>query len=117
MVAAKRDVPSADTRAYSRARKRLPLGVLKSLLRQTATELRAVVQPEQQWWGRRGKAYDGITVLMNGTPANQKVYPQHSNQKAGYGLPLAKLVVWLCITIGAVLEVAIAAFSTSEWQL
>jgi hypothetical protein len=54
---------------------------------------------------------------MSDTPANQKVYPQHSNQKAGCGFPLAKLVVWFCGTTGAVLEVAIAAFNTSEWQL
>lgn len=117
MVAAKVDVPSADTGAYSKARKRLPFGVLKPLLRRSATELTAQVKPEQQWCGRRVKAYDGTTVLMSDTPANQKVYPQHSNQKAGCGFPLAKLVVWFCGTTGAVLEVAIAAFNTSEWQL
>lgn len=48
---------------------------------------------------------------------SQKVYPQHSNQKAGCGFPLAKLVVWFCGTTGAVLEVAIAAFNTSVWKL
>jgi hypothetical protein len=30
---------------------------------------------------------------------------------------LAKLVVWFCVPTGAVLEVAIAAFTTSEWEL
>jgi hypothetical protein len=117
IAAAQADVPSADTGAYSKARKRLPLGVLKPLLRQTATELTAQIKPEQQWCGRRVKAYDGTTVLMSDTPANQAAYPQHSNQKVGCGFPLAKLVVWFCATTGAVLEVAIAAFSTSEWQL
>ncbi len=113
----KEDVPSADTGGYSKARKRLPLGVLKPLLRRSASELTVKVKPEQQWCGRRVKAYDGTTVLMGDTPANQQVYPQHSNQKAGCGFPLAKLVVWFCGTTGAVLEVAIAAFNTSEWQL
>lgn len=111
------DVPSADTGGYSKARKRLPLGVRKPLLRRSASELTAKVKPEQQWCGRRVKAYDGTTVLMSDTPANQKVYPPHRNQKAGCGFPLAKLVVWFCGTTGAVLEVAIAAFHTSEWQL
>ena len=110
-------VPSADTGAYSKARKRLPLGVLKPLLQQTATALESEVKPEQWWCGRRVKAYDGTSILMSDTPANQKVYPQHSNQKAGCGFPLAKLVVWFCGTTGAVLEVAIAAFNTSEWKL
>jgi len=117
MVGANQAVPSADTGAYSKARKRLPLAVLKPLLKRTATELTSVVKPEQQWCGRRVKAYDGTTVLMSDTPANQAVYPQHSNQKVGCGFPLAKLVVWFCGTTGAVMEVAIAPFSTSEWQL
>ena len=110
-------VPSADTGAYSKARKRLPLVVLKPLLEKTAVALQSEVKPEQRWCGRRVKAYDGTTVLMSDTPANQAVYPQHSNQKAGCGFPLAKLVVWFCVTTGAVVEVAIAAFNTSEWQL
>jgi len=32
--------------------------------------------------GRRVKAYDGTTVLMSDTIANQQSYPQHSNQKS-----------------------------------
>ena len=110
-------LPSADTGAYSKARKRLPLSVLKPLLRRTAMALTSEIKPEQRWCGRRVKVYDGTTVLMSDTPANQAVYPQHSNQKGGCGFPLAKLVVWFCGTTGAVLEVAMAAFSTSEWQL
>jgi hypothetical protein len=117
MAAVGETVPSADTGAYSKARKRLPLSILKPLLKQTATALTAAVGPEQRWCGRRVKAYDGTTVLMSDTVANQKAYPQHSNQKAGCGFPLAKLVVWFCGTTGAVLEVAVAAFNTSEWQL
>lgn len=111
------EVPSADTGGYSKARKRLPLAVLQPLLGQTAIALTSQVKPEQRWCGRRVKAYDGTTVLMSDTLANQEVYPQHSNQKVGCGLPLAKLVVWFCGTTGAVLDVAMAAFSTSEWHL
>lgn len=109
--------PSKDTGAYSKARKRLPLEVVKSLFNQSANALQAEVKPEQRWCGRRVKAYDGTTVLMSDTLANQKVYPQHSNQKKGCGFPIAKLVVWFCGTTGAVLEVAIAEWRTSEWQL
>lgn len=54
---------------------------------------------------------------MSDTPANQKSYPQHSNQKPGCGFALAKLVVLFCVTTGAVLEVAIAPFRTSEWEM
>jgi len=84
-------VPS-DTGAYSKARKH-PLTVLQPLLKQTADALQMEVKPEQ-WCGRR--TYDGTTVLMSDTIANQQSYPQHSNQKVGCGFPLAKLVVWFC---------------------
>ena len=117
LAAAGEKVPSADTGGYSKARKRLPLSVLKPLLKRTAVALQAEVKPEQRWCGRRVKAYDGTTVTMNDTPANQKHYPQHSNQKVGCGFPLAKLVVWFCVTTGAVLDVAMAGFTTSEWEL
>jgi len=74
-------VPSADTGAYSKARKRLSLTVLQPLLKQTADALQMEVKPEQRWCGRV-KAYDGTTVLMSDTIANQQSYPQHSNQKS-----------------------------------
>lgn len=50
-------VPSADTGAYSKARKRLPLAVLKPLLGRTAAALTSEVKPEQWWCGRRVKAF------------------------------------------------------------
>ncbi len=65
IAGAKEDVPSAETGAYSNDRKRLPLGVLKPLLRRSASELISGVKPEHQWCGRRVKAYDGTTVLMS----------------------------------------------------
>lgn len=117
LAAAGAVVPSGDTGAYSKARKRLPLSVLQPLLTRTAQTLQAQVKPEQGWCGRQVKAYDGTTVTMSDTVANQKRYPQHSNQKVGCGFPLAKLVVWFCVTTGAVVDVAMAAFSTSEWEL
>jgi hypothetical protein len=110
-------LPSEDTGGYSKARQRLPLAVMKPLLQQSAQALQSEITAAQGWCGRRVKAYDGTTVLMLDTAANQASYPQHSNQKPGCGLPLAKLVVWFCITTGAVLTVAIANWKTSEWQL
>ncbi len=58
LAAVGEEIPSADTGAYSKARKRFPLAVLKPLLRQTAVALQSEVKPEQRWCGRRVKAYD-----------------------------------------------------------
>lgn len=97
LAAAGEEVPSADTGAYSKARKRLPLAVLKPLLKRTAAALTSEVKPEQRWCGRRVKAYDGTSILMSDTAANQKVYPQHSNSISGVWLPIGKVgrvVLW-----------------------
>ena len=55
LAAAGAVVPSGDTGAYSKARKRLPLSVLQPLLTQTAQTLQAQVKPEQGWCGRQVK--------------------------------------------------------------
>ncbi|NJN29031.1 MAG: IS4 family transposase [Synechococcales cyanobacterium RM1_1_8] len=116
LVAAGEEPPSGDTGGYSKARKRLPFSVLPPLLKRSADGLSAQVKPEQLWCGRRVKAYDGTSILMSDTAANQERYPQH-RQKEGCGFPIAKVVVWFCVVTGAVLEVAMAPFKTSEWEL
>jgi hypothetical protein len=109
--------PSGDTGGYSKARQRLPESLFPPLLKRTAAALQAQVKPSQQWCGRAVKAFDATTVLMSDTAANQATYPQHSNQKTGCGFPILKLVVWFCITTGAVLEVSMAPYRVSEWRL
>lgn len=110
-------VPSADTGGYSKARKRLPWELLPSLLQRTASALHAQVPAEQDWCGRRVKAFDGTSIQMSDTTINPAEYPQVSTQQPGCGFPIARLVVWFCLTSGAVLEAAIAPFDISEWQL
>lgn len=110
--------PSADTGAYSKAQHSFPRSVLQLLLKRSAQALQTQVKPEQRslWTTSEGLCV-GTTVAMSDTPANQKCYPQHSNQKPGCGFPLAKLVLWFCVTTGSVLEVSISAFTTSVWEL
>ena len=88
IAAAGEAVPSGDTGAYSKARKRLPLAVLKPLLQRTAAALTAEVKPAQRsLWATVVLAYDATSILMSDTPANQAVYPQHSNSISGLWLP------------------------------
>ncbi|MFK8182471.1 MAG: IS4 family transposase, partial [Phormidesmis sp.] len=116
LIAAGEERPSGDTGGYSKARKRLPLSVLPPLLKRSGTALSGQLKSEQLWCGRRVKAYDGTSLLMSDTAANQDRYPQH-RQKEGCGFPIARVVVWFCVVTGAVLEAAIAPFNTSEWEL
>ncbi len=110
-------VPSSDTGAYSKARKRLPERVVKRLMKQTAEGIEAQVKREQLWCGRPVKVCDGTSILMSDTIPNQQAYPQHSNQAAGCGFPIAQLVVLFSLTTGAVLDAMLATFVTSELTL
>jgi hypothetical protein len=75
--------PCPDTGAYSKARQRLSESVLRRLIPDTAQSLEQTIDATDQWCGHRVRVYDGTTVLMSDTAANQIDYPQHSNQKPG----------------------------------
>ena len=106
--------PSSDTGAYSKARGRLPEELLQRLVPETAEGLEQQVPQEHYWCGRRVKAYDGTTVLMADSAANQAEYPQHGNQAEGCGFPIARVVVFFCLLTGAVGSACIAPWTMSE---
>lgn len=104
----------SDTGAYCKARQRLSLNVLKRLYHMVATHQEENAQREQRWCNRRVFLCDGTTVLMPDTPENQARYPQHPNQKAGCGFPLAKLVAIFSLTTGALVEAISDVWSAYE---
>ncbi len=106
--------PSSDTGAYSKARHRLPESLLQRLIPETAQRMGQAVSPEHLWCGRPVKVYDGTTVLMADSAANQQAYRQHGNQSPGCGFPLARLVVFFCLITGAVVSACIAPWTMSE---
>ena len=100
---------SPDSGGYCKARRRLPDTLLPRLTRETADRLE--VQESRAWLfqGRRVIIVNGSTVSMPDTPANQRAYPQHSNQKRGCGFPIARIVVMLSLATGSVLDAAMGA--------
>jgi hypothetical protein len=108
------DCPSTDTGAYTKARQRLPESLLQRLVPETADALEQQVRPEHQWCGRPVRVCDGTTVLMSDSAANQAAYPQHGNQTAGCGFPIAKVVVMFSLMTGAVVAACIAPWAMSE---
>jgi len=81
---------------------------------QTAQTLSVQISDEQRW--RRVCAYDGTTVTLCDTPPTSR-FILSTAIRSRCGFPLAKLVVLFCVTTGAVLEVSIAAFKVSEWEM
>src|SRR6476646_2708079 len=67
---------SAQTGAYCQARQRLPESFFADVARQTGQAPEANVAPQWLWKGRHVYLFDGTTVTMPDTPANQEAYPQ-----------------------------------------
>lgn len=106
--------PSADTGAYSKARGRLSETLLQRLVPETAEAIVQQVPKAHYWCGRRVKVFDGTTVLMADSVANQAAYPQHANQAEGCGFPWARVVVFFCMLSGAVVSACVAPKTMSE---
>lgn len=96
--------PDSSTSAYCQARGRLPLACLMELHQTLAAKLSARITPSELWCDRRVKVVDGTGVSMPDTAANQKVWPQPSEQKPGCGFPVVKLVACFCLASGALLD-------------
>ncbi len=95
-----------NTGGYCKARARLPLPMISTLVLQ-AGEI--VADGTASWWhwrGRQVRLVDGATVTLADTEENQAAYPQSSSQKVGLGFPMCRLVVLLCLGSGALLDAA-----------
>src|SRR5262245_22601213 len=93
---------SARTGAYCRARKRLPEAFFADLALRPGRALDAGVDEGWLGKGRRVYVYDGSSVTVPDTPANQAAYPQPVAQKPGPGFPLARIGAAFPLACGAV---------------
>jgi len=93
---------SPHTGAYCQARKRLPEAFFADLALRTGRALDAGSGKGWLWKRRRVYIYDGSSVTMPDTPANQAEYPQPVAQKPGLGFPLARIGAVFSLACGAV---------------
>ena len=63
------------------------------------------------WKGRRVYLFDGTTVTMPDTPANQAAYPQVYNQKPGLGFPIARIGALISLACGAVVNLGFCQYA------
>lgn len=99
---------SAETGAYCQARKRLPEKFFSRVVRNVGRKLENQVQENWLWKGHHVYMFDGTTTLMPDTPENQEAYPQTWNQKAGAGMPLARVAAIISLSCGVVLDLGFA---------
>lgn len=98
--------PSARTGAYSKARQRLPVQMVSTLTQQVGGLLCSQAHTGWRWRGRTVKLCDGTGISMQDTEENQVSYPQPCSQAEGVGFPLMRLTGVICLSTGAVLDVA-----------
>jgi hypothetical protein len=100
--------------AYCKARGRLPLQVLQTLLRRVGAAVRPTVDDAGRWHGHRTFHVDGSSFSMPDTPALQKQFGQPGNQRAGCGFPVAHLLALFHAGTGFVLQVLAAPLRTHD---
>jgi len=87
-VARKERACSARTGAYCQARQRLPEAFFSQIAGQTGQRLEDGAPSRWLWKNRRVYIFDGATVSMPDTAANQQAYPQPAHHRPGLGFPL-----------------------------
>jgi len=102
---------SARTGAYCRARRRLPEEFFSAAACAVGRGLDDRSAREWLWKGRRVYLFDGTTVTMPDTPANQAAYPQVYNQGAGLGFPIARLGALISPACGAVVNLGFSRYA------
>lgn len=102
---------STHTGAYCKARKHLPLNMVRALACYSGRLIAAMAPKPWHWRGRPVRLVDGTTLRLPDTPANQAAYPQPRNQKPGLGFPLCRMVGVICLASGAVLKAAHGPYS------
>ena len=102
---------SADTGGYCQARKRLPEKFFSTVACHVGRVLDSQVESGWLWKGRRVYMFDGTTVTMPDTSANQKAYPQIPTQRPGLGSPIARIGAMVSLSCGAILSVGFRRYS------
>lgn len=103
-----------DTGSYCDARQRLPVGVVKYLVHQTAQEVETGASETWLWKGRPVTLVDGSTASMPDTPANQRAFPQPRSQKAGLGFPIVRFVALISLATGVARDLALGPYQGKE---
>ena len=110
-------LPSDNTGAYCKARKRLSLRFIIRLFRKTGKTIHQKASDGFLWCNRHVFLVDGSTFSMYDTPENQQEYPQAKNQHEYHGFPVARIVGIFCLATGALIDAAIGSLCVSEISL
>ena len=111
--------------AYCRARMRLPLATLQTLLLDSSASMRAAAAADAAeaglWRGLRALLVDGSSTITPDTPQLQGTFGQPTGQKPGCGFPVPKLLGLFDVFTGMIVQMLAFPLFTHEqsgvWQL
>lgn len=104
--------PSFSASAYCQALQRLPVEVMRVLLRQFVEHRRADTAEVAGWLGLRVFFTDGSSCSMPDTPALQRRFDQPTEQRPGCGFPVAHLLTLFDAYTGMLVDVL-----ASSWRI
>lgn len=100
--------------SYCKARMRLPLRVLQTLLAKVGTAVRDSLGQAERWHGHRTFHVDGSSFSMPDTPELQEHFGQPGAQKPGCGFPVAHLLALFHAGTGFLLKVLASPLRTHD---
>lgn len=100
--------------AYCKARKRLPLAVLQTLVEMVAAKLRSTTAESANWLGHRVWMIDGSGFSMSDVPELQNHFGSPTGQRPGCGFPVGHLVALFDLTTGMLLRMTIRPMRTHD---
>ena len=103
---------SFSASAYCQALRRLPVVVMRTLLRSTVTRHRDATEQVGRWFGLRTFYVDGSSCSMPDTPELQHRFDQPTEQKPGCGFPVAHLLAMFDAYTGMLVDVL-----ASSWRI
>jgi hypothetical protein len=106
--------PSPDSGDYCRARQKLPVSVLKQLVREITEAMSSQNPAHWLWHGKAVKLVDGFTFTLPDTPQNQQAFPQAKTQAPGVGFPIARACAVLSLANACIEEVAFGPYAGKE---
>ena len=102
---------SSRTGAYCQARKRLPEKFFATITQSVGLALDTKMKQSWLWKGRRVIMFDGSSLSMPDTKANQAEYPQTWKSKPGAGFPFARIGILSSLSCGAVLDMSMSSYT------
>jgi Transposase DDE domain len=107
--------------AYCKARMRLPLAVLQSLLEESSRAMRHTARGQGRWCGLRAYLVDGSSTIAPDTPSSQKAFGQPRGCRKGCSFPVPKVLGLLDAYTGMVVQALSFPLYTHEqsqvWRL